>query len=157
MPGDLTLSNGGTDVVFDVLTLAGCFLAKTAWQQNLVLFFADGQRIERGSSGFDLSDLPWTTDWPAEKEFFVQLIDTASGRHGWDRLRYDPPRAAEYLATYRAMLAGFTPVATGATPGRPDWRIAPRDALLARCARHDLYQGEQGCRLCDHWIQPIEQ
>jgi len=155
VPEDLRLSNGGTDAFFDVLTLAGCLLAKTAWQQNLVLYFSDAQRIDRGSSGFDLSELPWTADAPAEKEFFVQLIDTASGRYGWDRLSYDPPRAAEYLAIYRAMLAGFTTPSARPTPSdRPDWRIPPRAALLARCPRHGLYQGEHGCRPCDDQIQP---
>jgi hypothetical protein len=28
---ELKLTNGGTDVLIDVLTLAGCDLAKTAW------------------------------------------------------------------------------------------------------------------------------
>lgn len=59
----LRLSNGGTDVLFDVLTLAGCALAETAWEHHLVLHFADGHRTGRGTSGFDLSELPWTADW----------------------------------------------------------------------------------------------
>ena len=77
-------------------------------------------------------------------------------RHGWDRLRYDPPFATASLATYRAMLAQFTPVpATAPSPGWGDWRVAPRPELLARCPAHDLFQGELGCRLCDPDIQPI--
>jgi len=52
---ELKLSNGGTDVFFDVLTLAGCDLAETAWEQNLVLYFADGHRLGFGTAGFDLS------------------------------------------------------------------------------------------------------
>ena len=106
----LRLSNGGTDVLFDVLTLAGSALAETAWEQNLVLHFADGHRISRGISGFDLDELPWTRSWQAEKAFFLQMIDTALGRHGWDRLRYDPPFPTASLAAYRAMVAQFTPV-----------------------------------------------
>ena len=42
------MSNGSTDVFFDVLTLAGCDLARTAWEQNLVLYFADGHRTGMG-------------------------------------------------------------------------------------------------------------
>ena len=88
----LRLSNGGTDVLFDVLTLAGSALAETAWS----------------------------------------------------------------LATYRAMVARFTPVpATAPSPNWGDWRVAPRPELLARCPAHDLFQGELGCRLCDPDIQPI--
>jgi hypothetical protein len=148
----LRLSNGGTDVLFDVLTLAGCDLAETAWEQHLVLHFADGHRIGRGTSGFDLSELPWTSEWQAEKAFFLRMIDTALGRHGWDRLRYDPPLVAASLATYRAMVAQFTPVPS---PRPEDWRTAPRPELLARCPAHDLFQGELGCRQCDPGIQPI--
>jgi hypothetical protein len=47
-PDELYLSNGGTDAFLDVLTLSGCALAETPWQQNLVLHFADGHRYDRG-------------------------------------------------------------------------------------------------------------
>jgi hypothetical protein len=148
------LSNGGTDVLFDVLTLAGCALAETAWEYHLVLHFADGHRIGRGTSGFDLSELPWTSDWPAEKAFFLRMIDTALGRHGWDQLRYDPPFAAASLATYRAMIVQFTPAPS---LSRGDWSTPPPPPeLLARCPAHGLFQGELGCRLCDPDIQPID-
>jgi hypothetical protein len=150
----LGLSNGGTDVLFDVLTLAGCDLAETAWEQNLVLHFADGHRVGRGIAGFDLSEIPWTADWRAEKEFFLRMIDTAADGHGWDRLRYDPPYAAKWLSVYRAMVAGFIPVPAAAAR-EADWVTAPREELLARCGLHGLYQGEEGCRLCDAWIQPV--
>jgi len=151
---ELSLSNGGTDVFFDVLTLAGCDLAETAWEQNLVLFFSGCHRVGLGTAGFDLAEIPWTAGWRAEKEFFLRVIDAAASRHGWDRLSYDPPYAARSLADYRAMVTGFTPV-PAAAPGQPDWGTAPGEELLARCGRHDLYQGEEGCRLCDAWIQPL--
>jgi hypothetical protein len=151
-PG-LRLSNGSTDVFFDMLTLAGCDLAGTPWEQNLVLYFADGHRIGMGTGGFDLADLPWTANWPAEKQFFLRMIGTALCRHGWDRLRYDPSLAAAQLAAYRDMLASFTPVPSTA-PDRPDWDRAPPADRLARCPSHGLYRGELGCRLCDPSIQP---
>ncbi|MBF9133357.1 hypothetical protein I0C86_31010 [Plantactinospora sp. S1510] len=154
-PGDLYLSNGGTDVFFDVLTLAGCHVAETPWQQNLVLLFADGHRYSQGFAGFDLGEIPWTVDWPAEKEFLLRVIDTALGRHGWHRLRYDPPAIAGQLARYREMVVAFTPAPVDA-PRWGDWRTAPAPALLTRCPEHDLYEGEAGCRLCDPSIQPIE-
>jgi hypothetical protein len=150
----LRLSNGATDVLFDVLTLAGCALAETAWEHNLVLHFCDGHRLGRGISGFDLSEVPWTANWPAEKAFFGQLISAALSRHGWDRLSYDPPYIAASLAVYQAMVARFTPVPV-AFPSWGDWTIAPRPGLLARCPVHGLFSGELGCRLCDPGIQPI--
>jgi hypothetical protein len=152
-PG-LRLSNGGTDVLFDVLTLAGCALAETGWEHNLVLHFADGHRLGRGVSGFDLSELPWTGDWQAERAFFLRMIDTALNRLGWDLLRYDPPGAAASLTAYRAMVAQFTPVPV-TSPSWGDWRTAPPQELLLRCPAHGLFQGELGCRLCDPDIAPI--
>jgi hypothetical protein len=157
---ELHLTNGHTDVFFDVLTLAGCDLAKTEWEQNLVLYFADAHRLGMGTASFDLSEIPWTANWRAEKDFFLRMIDTAASRHGWDRLSYDPPYVANRLAIYRAMVAGFVPVPVAApglpfcrkvlaVPGLPVWRTAPGEELLARCGRHDIYQGELGCRLCD--------
>jgi hypothetical protein len=61
-----------------VLTLAGCALAHTAWTQNLVLHFADGHRLSRGASGFDLDELPWTPGWRDEKAFFPAIIDAGA-------------------------------------------------------------------------------
>lgn len=152
----LRLSNGGTDVLFDVLTLAGCALAETAWEHHLVLHFADGHRLSRGASGFDLSELPWTADCQAEKAFFLRMIDAALNRHGWDQLCYQPPYAAASLAAYRVMVAQFSPVpATVPSPAWGDWRTAPRQELLDRCPAHGVFQGELGCRLCDPDIQPI--
>ena len=147
-PAGIYLSNGSTDVFFDVLTLAGCTLAETPWQQNLVLHFADGHRLGFGCDGFDLSDLPWTADWQEEQEFLLRMIDLAASHHRWEQLPYDPPRVSAHLAAYRSMLAGFTPAPVGA-PSWGDWRKAPPAEQLRRCPSHDLYEGELGCRLCD--------
>ncbi|GGQ43425.1 hypothetical protein BKA00_002319 [Actinomadura coerulea] len=154
--GNLNLSNGGTDVFFDVLTLAGCALAESAWESNLVLLFADGHRIGRGTDGFDLNELPWTANWPAEKAFLLRVVDLAMTRHGWDLLAYQPPFAPDYLRRYRAMVDGWRapiPVRTPAT--RPDWTVPPPPEYLERCPKHALYNGMLGCRLCDLTIQPL--
>ena len=148
-PRELSLSNGGTDVFFDVLTLAGCAIAGTAWERNLVLSFADGHRWSRGTAGFDLAELPWSEDWPAEKAFLDRVIGMALTRHGWDRLRYDPPFVAQYLTRFREMLAGYTPA-----PRSDDWLVSPDTALTVKCETHHVYVGEYGCRLCDESIQP---
>ena len=154
-PG-LHLSNGATDVLFDALTLAGCGRARTAWERNLVLHFADGHRRGRGTSGFDLGELPWTANWAAEKAFFLQLIDAALNREGWDQLSYDPPYIIADLITYRAIVAQFRPVPVPApAPDWGDWDEAPLPEMLVRCSAHGLFQGELGCRLCDPEIQPI--
>ena len=147
-PADLDLSNGGTDVFFDVLTLAGCPLAATPWELHLVLHFGDAHRWGRGNAGFDLAELPWTEDWPAEKAFLDRVIDLALTRHGWDQLGYDPPYAIGYLTRFREMVAGYTPV-PAAAPEWGDWRVPPAAALITRCEIHDLFAGDYGCRLCE--------
>lgn len=150
---DLALSNGGTDVFFDVLTLAGCAIAETPWECNLVLHFADAHRWGRGNADFDLAQLPWTGNWPAETAFLDRVVALALTRHGWDRLTYDPPYAIRYLTTFQEMIAGYVPVPVPA-PEWGDWRVPPAPALTARCEIHDLFVGDFGCRLCDPDIQP---
>ena len=150
-PG-LGLSNGGTDVLFDVLTLAGCHLARTTWEQHLILMFATVHRDDRGMSGFDLVDLPWTADWPAEKAFFLTVLDLAAGRYRWDELGYDPPYAQGHVTRYRDMVAGFTPrpALSAAGPDGVDWSASPDPDGLRPCERHGLYVGYYtGCRLGD--------
>ncbi|GIH19861.1 hypothetical protein [Rugosimonospora africana] len=147
--GGVYLSNGATDVFYDVLTLAGCSLAETPWQQNLVVRFADGHRLGLGCDGFDLGDLPWTTEWPGEKTFLLRVVDLAASRHRWDLLRYDPPVISAQLAAFGGMVAGFTPVPVRASAWG-DWRKPPPSDRLSRCPSHDLYEGEFGCRLCEH-------
>lgn len=154
--GDLYLSNGGTDVFFDVLTLAGCALAESVWESNLVLLFADGHRLGRGTDGFDLNSLPWTADWPAEKAFLLRVLDLAMTRHGWGLLTYEPPFALDYLRRYRAMVDGWpAPIAVGTPATRPDWSVPPPPGFLERCPEHGVYQGMLGCRLCDPTLQPL--
>ena len=143
----LNLSNGGTDVLFDVLTLAGCQLARTTWEQYLILMFATGHRLDRG-----MTELPWTADWPAEKAFFLAVLDLAAGRFRWDELGYDPPYAHHDVTRYHDMVAGFTPcpALSCSGPDGVDWSVPPDPEGRQRCVRHGLYVGHySGCRLGD--------
>ena len=154
---ELYLSNGGTDVLFDVLTLAGSAIATSSWERHLVLYFADGHRLGRGNAGFDLAELPWTGDCAAEKAFFLRLVDTALSGHGRDRLSYSPPYVDEYLTTYRAILGAYVPgpaspeyLAEPRVGGyrQPDWRVPPEPGRTDLCPVHKIFVGELGCRLC---------
>lgn len=142
VPGALYLSNGGTDVFFDVLMPAACDLAATHWERHLAVLLVDSGHRHLGVwEGFDLAELPWSGGWPHEKAFLLRVIDLAASGHGRDRLAYTPSFAAGYLADYRAMTAGFTPV-----PGvGSDWEKPPGAGLVERCPRHGLFQGSYGC------------
>ncbi|MFI6517717.1 hypothetical protein ACIBF1_19325 [Spirillospora sp. NPDC050679] len=154
---ELSMSNGAIDVFLDVLTLAGSRLARGAWEQHLVLYLADGQRVDRGVVGFDLGDLPWTDDCAAEKRFLLAVVDLALSGYGWERLSYHPARVEEDLTVFRSMVAAHTPVPSSPeylerpTLGayyQPDWRVAPDPDLLALCPLHDVCTGAFGCRIC---------
>jgi hypothetical protein len=117
----LYLANSATHVFFDVLTLAGSALAESPWEQNLVLYFADGGLLYgRGMCGFDLEQLPWTQGCATEKLFFLRTIDLALSGHGWKRLSYEPPYVAEDLSAYR----GPAPVS--------QWRIGGPRLLVGQ-------------------------
>jgi hypothetical protein len=144
-PVELALSNGSTDVLFDVLTLAGSTYARTPWEQHLVLHFADGHRVSRGCAGFDLDDLPWSDDWPQERAFLERMIAAARSGLGWDRLGYRPPLVGDQLTVLAAMVSGFSPLQPA---GQGEWGAPPDDDEIALCPRHAVYAGELGCRLC---------
>lgn len=152
----LRLSNGATDVFFDVLTVAGSDLTGTPWEMNLVVAFANSHQVDRGGSGFALAELPWTEAWQQEKAFFVTLVDRATAGYGWERLGYEPPFIADQLREYRAILASFAPTDAelGPTKDDLDWRFAsgwhtpPPPAELEQCDKHEIVRGSFGCRLC---------
>ncbi|UGT44277.1 hypothetical protein LTV02_13155 [Nocardia yamanashiensis] len=148
------LANGGTDVFCDVMALAGSGVARTPWQQNLVLHFCDMARYARGVSGFDLAELPWTSDHRREQEFFLAILDRARQRTGWDRLHYIPA-IDDRLEAFAQMVGAFDArEMTGSDFG--DWTRAPKPHHVEQCVRHGVFQGEFLCRLCDPMLQPID-
>lgn len=151
---DIYMTNGGTDVFCDVIALAGSSMARTVWQQHVVLHFCDLERFRSGFSGFDLADLPWTRDCQAEHDFFLALLDRVNRRIGWEKLHYTP--SIDYnLGAFARMLTAFRP---SPTPGSDlgDWTVVPKPHFLDRCLRHGIFRGEFGCRLCDTWTQPVD-
>lgn len=150
----LRLSNGGTSVLLDVLTLAGSAVAHEPWEQHLVLLFADSERAGYGISGFDLAELPWTDTAATQHGFLVHLLDLATARHGWDRLHYEP-MINESLRHYRYIITAFEP-SPGPSPELGDWTVPPPAHQTQLCLRHNTFHGEWMCRLCDPWLQPVD-
>ncbi|WP_280441271.1 hypothetical protein [Nocardia brasiliensis] len=151
---DVYLSNGATDVFCDVIALAGSAVARTVWQQHLVLHFCDSARYARGFAGFDLAELPWTQDHQAEQDFFIVLLDRANHRTGWEKLHYSPS-INDSLRAFMQMLTTFHASPT-IDSDFGDWTYAPKPYLLDKCIRHKTFQGEFGCRLCEIAIQPAD-
>ncbi|WP_157556997.1 hypothetical protein [Nocardia acidivorans] len=149
---DVYMTSGGTDVFCEVIALAGTPVAETLWQQNLVLHFCDLERFRSGISGFDLAELPWTQTHRQEKDFFLDLLDRANHRIGWEKLHYTPT-IDHNLGAFTQMLIAFHPSPT-IDSDLGDWTIAPRPYFLDKCLRHTIFRGEFGCRLYDTWTQP---
>ncbi|MFD3506166.1 hypothetical protein [Nocardia sp. NPDC058666] len=149
---EVNMNNGSTDVFCDVIALAGSPLARTTWQQNLVLHFCDTSRASRGFAGFDLDDLPWTADHRAEQDFFLDLLDRATARTAWHHLTYTPA-IDHHLAAFTHLLTAFRPTPTPPSP-LGDWTTPPNPSSLELCTHHPVFHGYYRCRLCDTSIQP---
>lgn len=145
-PG-LKLSNGATTVFLDVLAPPACELATTEFERGFALLLCNS-RIGLGNDGFDLDELPWSTNWQDERAFLLRVIGLARTRFRWELLSYDPPYVDAYLAEYERIVREYRP------PGEPVelpwmWDPEPDEVAFMRCPRHGLFLGDYtDCRLC---------
>ncbi|MEU6483733.1 hypothetical protein [Streptomyces sp. NPDC046887] len=149
----LYLSNGGTAVFVDVLTLAVSDLADAEWDYRFAALLAlqDQQMMGRGGVGFDLEDVEWgasAAERARSKDFVLRSTALALTRHRWDELGYEPPFAPGYLRTFAAMVESFEPPETPSTEG-----VFPplEERAVASCARHRVLSALpywEGCFLC---------
>ncbi|MFJ4618714.1 hypothetical protein [Streptomyces sp. NPDC088812] len=144
------LSNGGTAVFTEVLTLAVAELAERPWELRFaaLLSWQDQNVLGRGAVGFDLAGLDWGAtagERAAARDFVLRVIRLAARRHRWDELGYEPPYAPAYLRRFLELVEGFEPPAA----------VPPGDALpppaVACCTRHRVLSGLpdwEGCVFC---------
>lgn len=147
------MSNGGTEVFVEVLTLAVSALASREWEFRFAALIAeqDQTAFGRGVVGFDLEDLDWG-DAPAEhttnKGFVVEVVDLALSRHRWDELGYDPPFVQDSLRRFRQMVKAFDPSTAVPEPRRFP---VPEEVVAVSCVRHRVLSPlsyYRGCVFC---------
>lgn len=147
------MTNGGTAVFVDVLTLSVSALAREPWDFRFaaLLTLQDQSVMGRGVVGFGLAELDWG-DTPQErsaaKDFLLRVLDLALSRHRWEELTYEPPYAEGYLRTYRAMVEDFDPAAA---PAGVSVLPGPEKAAMASCVRHrvlDALPFWEACVFC---------
>ncbi|MEU7244103.1 hypothetical protein [Streptomyces sparsogenes] len=160
-----SLSNGGTDVFLDVLTLAVSDLARDAWDYRFaaLLTLQDQNVMGRGAVGFDLGEIDWGTtgaERARAKRFVVRAAELALRRHRWEELGYEPPYAEGYLRRFKAMVEGYEPEAHDPAAHDPAAGPAVRheglfpgadEAAVASCVRHRVLSALpfwEGCRFC---------
>ncbi|MCA6091317.1 hypothetical protein LE181_03920 [Streptomyces sp. SCA3-4] len=147
---DLYMSNGGTEVFVEVLTLAVSDLVEEPWDFRFAALLAlqDQNCMGRGVVGFELEEVDWGAS-PEErmrnKAFVLRVIDLALSEHRWDELTYDPPFVATYLRTFRTMVEAFDPAFhDGSAHGFP----GPEEAAMASCVRHRVLTGMPHWDVC---------
>ncbi|MBW5421657.1 hypothetical protein GKQ77_08760 [Streptomyces sp. BG9H] len=150
----LYLSNGGTEVLIDVLMLAVSDLADAEWDYRFaaLLTLQDQNVMGRGAVGFDLGDIAWgasTGQRARSKDFVLRTVALALGRHRWSELGYDPPFARDYLLQFETMVKSFVPTNDSQLgEGFP----SPEERAVASCTRHRILSALphwEGCFLCN--------
>jgi len=152
---ELELTNGGTQVFVEVLTLAVSDLVQEPWDYRFAgLLTQQDQSVRgRGFVGFELEEIDWGHDDAQQarnKEFVLRVIDLALLRHRWDELPYDPPFAQRYLQQFKSMVEAFPPATAMPDPGFPGFP-EPDDAAMASCALHRVLSALphwDSCILC---------
>ena len=109
----LIMSNGGTDAFLNVLLISGSPLAKTINQKRFLVWLAEkDQIISRGTSDFDIIDMPWNIDtFEEDKAFLLSVIKAALEHKNWELLDYSPNSEIIdcYLEQFKALVAAVTP------------------------------------------------
>lgn len=144
----LSLSNGGSTVFLDVLSLAACDIAENGFERGYGLLCCNS-RIGLGNESYDLEELPGSEEnWLNQRAFLLRVIRLARQEHHWQLLDYEPPFVHGYLQEYEQIVAGYVPTWPLA-PLTPLWTEHPSPHAFTRCTDHGLYLGDYtDCRLC---------
>ena len=106
------MSNGATDVLWDVLRLAADALGRPLTPDDpLGWMLLRKQDVSHyGWVGFDLDQMPWLpSPFVQQKAGFLTVIDVAASGQVWSQLDYtpNPEITGGHLRTLRAMIAGY--------------------------------------------------
>lgn len=107
----LCMSNGYTTVIISTLVLSGSMLATTEREKEIIVWIAqhDQEILGGGTVGFSIQDIPWTYDeFEREKNFFLQVVDGAINRLGWEKLGYKPgEHTIKFLYEFKNLIEKF--------------------------------------------------
>lgn len=153
----ISISDLGTDVLLDVLVLAGSALAETESQKRLTVWLAEHDRkIGSGSVGFCIANMPWDAEsFEDDRRFMVRVTDAASQKTGWQKLNYWPnaERLMPMLGWFRKCFMRLKPAdidpkyLTAWLSGLDD--DDPTLAGFPKCEKHGALLTWCGCRICN--------
>lgn len=153
----LKMSNGGTDVLINVLALSGAQLAKTDSEKRLIVYLSERDQITgRGVVGFCITDMPWDKNtFSGDKEFIIKVIDGARNRLGWEKLGYEPNEEiiSRYLDNLEGLINRMTMDAIRENALR-EWMLQadandPVYTGFPRCEKHNTFLTCYGCQICN--------
>lgn len=151
------MSNGGTDVLINVLALSGSELAETDSEKRLIVYLSERDQIIRlGVVGFCITDMPWDKDtFSRDKEFIIKVIDGARNRLGWEKLGYEPnvEIVSRYLDSFEGLINRMTMDDIKENALR-EWLLKadandPVYKGFPRCEKHNTFLTCYGCQICN--------
>lgn len=153
----LKMSNGGTDVLINVLALSGSQLAETDSEKRLIVYLSERDQITgRGVVGFCITDMPWDKNtFSGDKEFIIKVIDGARNRLGWEKLGYEPNEEiiSRYLDNFERLINRMTMDDIRENALR-EWLLQaeandPVYMGYPRCEKHNTFLTCYGCQVCN--------
>lgn len=145
------VSNGGTDVLFDTLSLSSSSIAKNDWEKHLACWFAghDQRFLGRGIAGSDIDDIGWTKeDFNSEKSFILRCINLAKSKYRWNELEYPPGNNIfTYLEEFETLVQLYQ---KGFLENNNIWsdKLVEGNMKYTLCPEHKVYIHIYGCRFC---------
>ena len=153
----LAMSNGGTDVLINILALSGSVIARTESEKRLMVYLSEKDQITgRGCVGFDIVRMPWNKEtFEKDKKFIIQVVNGARNRTDWEKLDYSPNEelVSDYLDTFENLIRRMTMDdireeslnhwLSEAKEDDPVWCGFPR------CEKHNIFLTCFGCQICN--------
>ncbi|MDE7242541.1 MAG: hypothetical protein K2O18_00995 [Oscillospiraceae bacterium] len=152
------LSNGGMDMLINILALSGSALARTESEKRLIISLSekDQAMLGRGCVDFDITELPWQREtFEADKAFLRQVIRGAGAQTGWDKLDYRPNE--EFVSVYLDSLENLIDQMTSddiKEESLREWlseaeKDDPVFRSFPRCKKHGTFLTCFGCQICN--------
>ena len=152
-----SMSNGGTDAFLNTLLISGSPLAKTISQKRLLVWLAEkDQIVSRGTSGFDIIDMPWDPDtFDEDKAFLISVINAALEHKNWELLEYSPNNEIidSHPEQFKTLVTAVTPQIVNET-ALQDW-LSDKDnddpviCGFPKCRKHGVFLSFFGCQVCN--------
>jgi hypothetical protein len=149
----LAMSNGLTAVLIEILSLSASYLAKTDAEIDFAIWLAchDQAIMGGGMVGFDLSELPWSTEnFEAEKRFLLRVVDSAKTKQYWNLLDYEPceEMVLRSLEKFKDLIEDFTKEFISTDNFWSQTFLKPIEPK--KCSIHNIYLHQEGCVICNN-------